>query len=236
MLQQPRLMFAMALLLALMPSVNAQEVRATILGTVTDASDAAVPGAKIKVTYLDRNQTVEVQSNDTGTFVTPFLTPGLYRVEVEAQGFQKYVRENMTLQAQDRVRLDIKLTLGELTQSVSVTGSATQLETETASRSQVVASEIIANLPTQGRNPFQIAWAAAGVVKSGSWRYLRSFDIGGTTEDRQFSLEIGRCFGACGLAPVMLVNDAVHHRVKPKRVNEIVAQYAGEPALVERSA
>jgi hypothetical protein len=170
-----------AFLLALTPSVYSQEVRATILGTVTDASGAAVPGARIKVTYLDRNQTVEVESNDTGSFVTPFLTPGLYRVEVEAKGFQKYVRENMQLQAQDRVRLDIGLTLGELNQSVSVTGSATQLETETASRSQVVASEIIANLPTQGRNPFQIAWAAAGVIKSGSWRYLRSFDIGGTT-------------------------------------------------------
>lgn len=181
MLRHPSLILAMGFLLALTPDARAQEVRATILGTVTDASDAAVPGAKVKVTYLERNSTVEVQTNATGTFVTPFLAPGVYRVEVEAQGFQKYVRDNMTLQAQDRARLDVKLTLGELTQSVSVSGSVTQLETETASRSQVVASEIIASLPTQGRNPFQIAWAAAGVIKSGSWRYLRSFDIGGTT-------------------------------------------------------
>ncbi|MBI4890938.1 MAG: TonB-dependent receptor [Acidobacteria bacterium] len=181
MLKQLRLMFAVALFLASMASVNAQDVRATILGSVTDGSGAAVTGAKVRVTFLERNTTVEVESNETGSFATPFLTPGMYRVEVEAKGFQKYVRENMQLQAQDRARLDIKLTLGELTQSVSVSGSATQLETETASRSQVVASEIIANLPTQGRNPFQIAWAAAGVVKSGSWRYLRSFDIGGTT-------------------------------------------------------
>ncbi|HOT22871.1 MAG TPA: NAD(P)H-dependent oxidoreductase subunit E [Thermoleophilia bacterium] len=61
-------------------------------------------------------------------------------------------------------------------------------------------------------------------------------DIGGTTEDRRFSLAIGRCFGACGLAPVIMVDEDVHHRVKPKRVNEILAQYAGEPALAERSA
>jgi len=62
--------------------------------------------------------------------------------------------------------------------------------------------------------------------------------VGGTTEDRQFSLEIGRCFGACGLAPVIMVDDDVHHRVKPKRVNEILAQYAEEPVLAgsERSA
>jgi hypothetical protein len=55
------------------------------------------------------------------------------------------------------------------------------LETETASRSQIISNQLIANLPTQGRNPFQIAWAAPGVVKTGGWRYLRSFDIGGTS-------------------------------------------------------
>ena len=61
-------------------------------------------------------------------------------------------------------------------------------------------------------------------------------DVGDTTEDRQFSLEIARCFGACGLAPVITVDDDVHHRVKPKRVNEILAQYAEEPVAAERSA
>ena len=55
------------------------------------------------------------------------------------------------------------------------------LQTETASRSQIISNEMIANIPTQGRNPFQIMWAAPGVFKSGGWRYLRSFDIGGTT-------------------------------------------------------
>ena len=61
-------------------------------------------------------------------------------------------------------------------------------------------------------------------------------DIGGTTEDREFSLEIARCFGACGLAPVITVDDDVHHRVKPKRVNEILASYVEEPVLAGRSA
>jgi NADH:ubiquinone oxidoreductase subunit E len=50
-------------------------------------------------------------------------------------------------------------------------------------------------------------------------------DIGQTTEDRLFSLEIGRCFGACGLAPVIMVNDDVHQRVKPSKVNEILNVY-----------
>jgi len=61
-------------------------------------------------------------------------------------------------------------------------------------------------------------------------------DVGGTTEDRQFSLEVGRCFGACGLAPVIMIDDDVHHRVKPKRVGAILDQYAIDAAVAERSA
>ena len=53
-------------------------------------------------------------------------------------------------------------------------------------------------------------------------------DVGETTEDRLFSLEIGRCFGACGLAPVIMVNDTVHQRVKPARVGEIIGLYRKE--------
>ncbi len=79
-------------------------------------------------------------------------------------------------------------------------------------------------------------YVRGGVAVMDAFKKQLGIDIGGTTEDRQFSLEIGRCFGACGLAPVIMVDDDVHHRVKPKRVNEILAQYAGEAALAERSA
>ncbi len=53
-------------------------------------------------------------------------------------------------------------------------------------------------------------------------------DVGQTTEDRLFSLEVGRCFGACGLAPVVMVDDDVHQRVKPARVREMLAAYRGD--------
>jgi NADH:ubiquinone oxidoreductase subunit E len=53
-------------------------------------------------------------------------------------------------------------------------------------------------------------------------------DVGETTEDRLFSLEVGRCVGACGLAPVILINDEVHRRVKPSKIGAILAQYRGD--------
>ena len=158
-----------------------QEVRAAVMGTVTDPSGAAVAGATVNVTNLSTSVAVSAKSNESGAFATPFLAPGRYEVSIEAAGFKKFVRQDVLLQAQDRLRLDVKMEVGEVTTSVTVAGEVSQLQTETASRSQVLASEIIANLPTQGRNPFQIAWAASGVTKGSAWRYLRSFDIGGTT-------------------------------------------------------
>ncbi len=93
----------------------------------------------------------------------------------------------------------------------------------------------------RGKHLIRICLGTACYVRGGvqvldAFKKQLDIDIGGTTDDRRFSLEIGRCFGACGLAPVIMVDDDVHHRVKPKRVNEILAQYAEEPALAERSA
>ena len=93
----------------------------------------------------------------------------------------------------------------------------------------------------RGKHLIRICMGTACYVRGGvqvldAFKKELGIDIGGTTEDRLFSLEIARCFGACGLAPVITVDDDVHHRVKPKRVNAILAQYAEEPVLAERSA
>ncbi|MCX6636662.1 MAG: TonB-dependent receptor [Acidobacteria bacterium] len=165
--------------LALSCAASGQEVRASLTGTVTDSTGAAVAGAAVNVTSLATNAVATAKSNESGSFLTSYLAPGQYQMTVEAAGFKKFIRQNIVLQAGDRVRLDVSLEVGELTTSVTVSESVSQLQTETSTRSQTLASEIIANVPTQGRNPYQIAWAASGVVKTGTFRYLRSFDIGG---------------------------------------------------------
>ncbi|MEZ5399943.1 MAG: TonB-dependent receptor [Bryobacteraceae bacterium] len=181
-----RLAIAMA---AVALSIHAQEVRASIIGTVTDSSGAPIPGVAVTVTNLARNVSVTAESNATGSYITPFLAPGLYRLSAEQQGFKKFVREDIRLEAQDRARVDIALEVGDLAQSVTVAADVSLLQTETASRSQIIANELISQIPTQGRNPFQIAWAAPGVIKTGGWRYLRSFDIAGTSN---FAVNGGR--------------------------------------------
>jgi NADH-quinone oxidoreductase subunit E len=82
----------------------------------------------------------------------------------------------------------------------------------------------------RGRNIVRVCLGTACYVRGGN-EVLESFkdalgiDVGDTTDDREFSLEVGRCFGACGLAPVVMVNDDVHQRVRPTRVQDILAQY-----------
>jgi hypothetical protein len=179
---------AFACLLAAAPAA-AQEVRASLSGTVTDPSGAPVPGAKITVTHLAKNTTIVSESNETGLYSTPLLEPAAYNVTVEKDGFRRVVRANIVLQSLEKARLDVQLQIGAVAETINVDATLSQLQTETANRDTALSNELIANLPTQGRNPFQIAWAAPGVFKAGGWRYLRSFDIGGTTG---FSVNGGR--------------------------------------------
>ncbi len=178
-----------SLFFALSVAAVAQEVRASISGNITDPTGAPVPAANITVTNIAKNTSVITTSNDVGLYNTPMLEPGAYTLSVTRDGFRRVVRENIVLQTLDKARLDIQLQVGAVADSITVDASVSPLQTETANRDTALANQLIANLPTQGRNPFQIAWAAPGVFKTGGWRYLRSFDIGGTTG---FSVNGGR--------------------------------------------
>lgn len=82
----------------------------------------------------------------------------------------------------------------------------------------------------RGEHLVRVCLGTACYVRGGkevldAFRDSLGIDVGETTEDRSFSLEIGRCFGACGLAPVVMIDEDVHQRVRPTKVREILAQY-----------
>ncbi len=170
-------------------TLSGQEVRASLSGIISDPSGAPIPAAQITVTNIAKNTRIVSTSNESGLYSTPLLEPAAYKVVVEKDGFRRVVRESVVLQSLDKTRLDVQLQIGSVTDSITVNDSISQLQTETANRDTAINNQLIANLPTQGRNPFQIAWAAPGVFKAGGWRYLRSFDIAGTTG---FSVNGGR--------------------------------------------
>jgi NADH:ubiquinone oxidoreductase subunit E len=82
----------------------------------------------------------------------------------------------------------------------------------------------------RGNNVIRVCLGTACYVRGGkqvldSLKKELSIDVGETTEDKTFSLEVARCFGACGLAPAIMINDDVHQRVKPARIKQILAPY-----------
>ena len=165
----------------LMLPVHAQEYRASINGTVTDPSSAPIPGATVTVTNLERNVSFSSETSVEGTYVVSFLQPGHYRVEAQLPGFKRYVRSGIELRVNDKLRVDIQLELGEVSDTVTVSGQAQALDVDTASRGTIISNKELFNVPTSGRNPFQLAWLSPGVIKQGTWRYLRPLDIAGSS-------------------------------------------------------
>jgi NADH:ubiquinone oxidoreductase subunit E len=90
----------------------------------------------------------------------------------------------------------------------------------------------------RGKNIVRVCLGTACYVRGGkevltAIRETLGIDVGGTTEDRLFSLEVGRCFGACGLAPVVMINDDVHQRVKPSTVRDLLYPYRVAAGKIE---
>jgi hypothetical protein len=145
-------------------AAQGQNITGTILGAVTDASGALLPGAAVEVVHLETNQATRIQSNEVGIFEATYLRPGLYRVDVMKAGFKRASREQIEVRLEDRVRLDFRLEVGESTTTVQVTGEAPLVDSETASLGEVVSSKSLEELPTLGRNIFDLVGLAAGVM------------------------------------------------------------------------
>ncbi len=173
---------ASALLFGLAPFAPAQEIRGTLSGQVTDASGSAVPHAKVVATNSVTNVSGRAATNDVGWYVINFLLPGKYTLTVEANSFKKFVRENILLEVGDKIGLDASLQVGEVSDSVTVNAEIPLLETETASRGQVITGQQVAALPNNGRNVFQLVWAVPGVIKTGGyWGSMENYALGNAT-------------------------------------------------------
>ena len=156
-----------------------QEFRGTITGRVTDAQSASVPNAKVAVTLLATGARSQTTTGTDGLYTIPFLAPGSYKLETEASGFKRYVRDGVEVSAGERVGLDIELTIGQLSETVSVTADAPLLDTTSATAGQVINSAQVENMPMNGRTPLVLAQLAMGVVPNSDPKFNRPFDNAG---------------------------------------------------------
>lgn len=137
-----------------------------ITGIVADPTGAAVPGARVIAINPATNETRITDTSETGTYTIGPLRIGTYNLTVEKEGFRKAAWTGIGVSAQDRVRADFRLEVGQMTESVNVTAEAPLLNAETATIAHVVQERSIRQLPLNGRNFQQLAWMTAGVMPS----------------------------------------------------------------------
>jgi hypothetical protein len=135
---------------------------ATLLGTVTDPSGAAVPNAAVAITNTATGVTRNLTTNSDGQFVAPDLRIGNYTVRVSATGFKAAEQKNLELAVGDRRRLDVTLVVGSVQEQVTVEANAVAVQTDTGEVSNVINGQQVTQLATNGRSLYELFALAPG--------------------------------------------------------------------------
>jgi hypothetical protein len=120
---------------------------ATIVGNITDSSGAVIAGARVKVVNTNTSFLSETVSSPEGSYYVPNLIPGDYQITVEVSGFKTQVRDGMTLRINETPRIDVRMEVGNITDSVKVTAATPLLETETSVIGQVMDGDAVVKIP-----------------------------------------------------------------------------------------
>ena len=145
---------------------------ATLVGTITDTTGAVLPAAKVTVVNVETSFRSETQTSPDGSYYVPYLSPGNYRITVEAAGFRRYVREGVVLRTAETPRVDITMELGSTSEAVTVSASVTLLSTETAASGQILEHDTLVNLPTPQGRIARLVYYYPGTIAQGGTHIL----------------------------------------------------------------
>lgn len=172
--------------------VFAQSDRATLRGSVTDANGAIVPNARVTLTGIETGETRELTTGDEGLYTFPEVTAGLYRVSVEAAGFQRTTVDNIKLAVQVTHTVNIELQAGVATTEITIQAEGETLNTDTPVRQTNVSERQVRELPLQvgsesgGRTPLAFIFLDSNVG---------STNVGGETSASRFRVSGGQGSG-----------------------------------------
>ncbi|MPZ18922.1 MAG: hypothetical protein GEV06_13555 [Luteitalea sp.] len=147
--------------------VTAQYTTASLSGTVTDASDAAIAGATVTVRNVATGFTRTAITDSVGAYLFPQLPVGAYELRVELEGFTPYLQTGLELTVDRVATQNVRLEVKELSETVTVGGGAELIPTRTATAGQLVDEKQIVELPLEGRRPERLIYLAAGTVDLG---------------------------------------------------------------------
>jgi hypothetical protein len=190
--------FLSAFVLMSFATASGQQDMGAVTGTVRDTSGAVLPGVRVTATELATGVTTVTTTDADGLYTLPALKIGQYRVSAELSGFKRALSDALQISAQSRVRVDLRLELGVMTEDVLVTAGAPLLQTETSSLAHVLREDEIKELPLNGRNFQQLAVLAAGVLPAfghrdreggfnshGQWATQNNFILDGIDNNSQ---------------------------------------------------
>src|SRR5882757_2750215 len=164
-----RLKALLVVLLSLCAVSAYAQYRASIQGVVTDPQGAVISGATITLKNLETNQTLTATTDENGIYNFNALPPSKYSLTAEVPGFKKKVLENVGFIAEQANALNIQLEVGQVTESITVSGDSTPLmDTETASVTGTVAANQIQHMPSFGRDVLKLAQLAPGSFADGA--------------------------------------------------------------------
>ena len=160
-------LLSLCLLLCAAPRSHAQDVYATIHGTVTDASGAVISHADVTVINTSTGISTKATADDKGYYILPQLqVGGPYTVTVTATGFQTFVSSGLNLNVNDNRDVDASLTVGGGSQTINVAATAVQVETSNTQLEQIATSTQLEQIPLEGRDPAGLQKLEPGVVES----------------------------------------------------------------------
>jgi hypothetical protein len=141
-----------------------QEVTGAVVGIIRDSSGSVVPGASITLSNQATQAQLQTTSDESGNYQFPLVRAGRYTVTAEASGFQRLVRPDVIVNTAERLRLDLGLQVGAVTETVTVTAETPLLQSEKATVGQVVEQRTLVSIPLATRNFTHLLGTSAGVV------------------------------------------------------------------------
>jgi hypothetical protein len=165
------IVFVLAIFLAgpvLSNSCFAQQAgTAGIYGSVVDAQGGAIPGARVTLTHIERNQVREATTNEVGVYTFPLIPIGTYKIGIQHPGFKAFEQTRIELQVNDNAKIDVTLEVGDVNTRVQVEAVGMTVETSSATIKNVVDGKRVLELPLNGRNVLQLGLLVPGAVNAG---------------------------------------------------------------------
>src|SRR5579863_6987037 len=179
---------SIGVLLACLPLL-AQTYTGRILGVVVDQTGAALAGAQVVVTDMQRGVSRTLTTDQAGEYVAPDLSPGMYKVHAEAKGFKAVEQPNIPVEVAKDVRIDLTLQPGQVSETVVVSGEVPLLDTTSSTLGGTLSNEVINDLPLNGRNYENLLQLRPGVIRYPGGGFSTTSTNGLRAEDNAYVID-----------------------------------------------